>query len=515
MNLAVIDIGTNSIHMLIVRIDGELRPHVLDRAKEMVRLGEGTFETGRIDEATQARALRTLKGFARLAEKRGVEKVLAVATSAVREAENGGAFLQEVYSETGIHPRIITGAEEARLVFKAVQSAMPLDERSVLVVDLGGGSAEIACGNSRAMQWAASLKAGVQRLQPLALDDGEATTATRKRLLDALDRELRPIAARANGAGVRACYITSGSASAALKLARARGLVQEPDEALSRKALEQLDEELLSLSAAKRRGLPGLDPARADSIVGAVAFFRALAEQADVETLTVSDRGLREGVLQDYLELNGPELQWELTEPNARRRAVLRLGERFGYDAPHAHHVAHLAVTLFDATRQLHRGDERARELLEYGALLHDVGYVVSEKGHHKHSEYLILHGLTGGFTEEETRIIAAIARYHRKSAPKEGHENWSRLGDSSRALLDSAESLLRLADALDRSHTRAVSALAARVEGKKLVLDLDVTGPIELELWAAHHKSDWMKRVLRLDVDIRLAHDASREEGA
>jgi exopolyphosphatase/guanosine-5'-triphosphate,3'-diphosphate pyrophosphatase len=515
MNIAVIDIGTNSIHMLVVRIDAELKAHVLDRAKEMVRLGEGTFETGRIDEATQARAMRSLKAFARLAEKRGVEKVLAVATSAVREAENGGAFLQEVYSETGIHPRIITGAEEARLVFKAVQSAMPLDENPVLVVDLGGGSAELACGNSRGLQWAASLKTGVQRLQPLALDDGEPSAPARKRLAEAIARELAPVATRARNAGIRTCYVTSGSASATLKLARARGLVREADESLPKKALEQLDEDLSQVAAGKRRALAGLDPARADLIVGAVAFFRTLAEQTGVEALVVSDRGLREGVLQDYLDLKGPELQWELTEPNSRRRAVLRLGERLSYDAPHAHHVAHLAVTLFDATRALHNGDERARELLEYGALLHDVGYAVNEKAHHKHSEYLILHGLSGGFTEEETRVIAAIARYHRKSAPKEKHENWAALGEDARKLVLMNEGLLRLADALDRSHTRAVSTIEARVEGKKLLLALDVTGPIELELWAANNKADWIERELRLKPDIRVARDASQGASA
>jgi exopolyphosphatase/guanosine-5'-triphosphate,3'-diphosphate pyrophosphatase len=291
--------------------------------------------------------------------------------------------------------------------------------------------------------------------------------------------------------------------------------VRDADDTLPRKALDQLDDELAQMSAAKRRALPGLDPARADLIVGAIAFFRALAEHTGAESLVVSERGLREGVLQDYLDLNGPELQWELTEPNARRRAVLRLGERLSYDAPHAHHVAHLAVTLFDATRPLHKGDERARELLEYGALLHDVGYAVNEKAHHKHSEYLILHGLSGGFTEEETRVIAAIARYHRKSPPKEKHENWASLGEDARALVLSNEGLLRLADALDRSHTRAVSAIAARVEGRKLVMELDVTGPIELELWAANNKSDWISRELRVEPDIRIARDASQEGGA
>lgn len=504
VNLAVVDIGTNSIHMLVVRIDGDLKYHVLDKAKEMVRLGRGTFETGRLDEATQQRALQALRGFARLAQKRGVQRTLAVATSAVREAENGGAFLQEVYSETGIHPHIITGAEEARLVFKAVQSAMPLDERPVLVVDLGGGSAEFACGSSRQLQWTHSLRLGVQRLEAVALADGEPSSGARDRLRDALSREIVPLAAKARSSGVGAVYLTSGSATATLKLLRERGDVRSDETLLPRKALAALDDALAGMPREKRHALSGLEPARADLIVGAVAFFRALADALDVPALQVSDRGLREGLVQDFLDLHGPELQWELTEPNARRREVLRFGERFHYDAPHAHHVAHLAVALFDATHEIHGLDESARELLEYGALLHDVGYAVDERAHHKHGEYLILHGLKGGFTEEELRVVAALARYHRKSPPKEGHDNWAKLSSRSRDVVEKTEGLLRLADALDRSHSRVVRSLDARVEGKSLVLDVTTQGPSELESWAVSRKSDWFSRVYRMEVVLR-----------
>jgi len=512
VNVGVIDIGTNSIHMLIVRIDAELKAHVLDRAKEMVRLGQGTFQTGRLDEATQQRALHTLRGFARLAQKRGCERIIAVATSAVREAENGGSFLQEILSETGIHPQIITSAEEARLVFKAVQSAMPLGETPVLVVDLGGGSVEFASGNSRQFQWAASMKLGGQRLESTILQEGEVNAAGRKALQETLARELAPIATRAKGAGVKTCYVTSGSAGATLKLLRERGLAGE-GETLPLHALAELDEELARLPREKRALLAGLEASRLDLIVGAVAFFRALVESLDLGSLKVSDRGLREGLVQDFIDLHGADLQWELTEPNARRRAVLRLGERLGYDAPHAHHVAHLAVTLFDATHALHDDDERARELLEYGALLHDIGYAVGERGHHKHGEYLILHGLIGGFTEEETRIIAAIARYHRKSQPKPNHENWEAIGEKGRALVERAESLLRIADALDRSHARAVVAIEAKVADDVLVVDLDVSGPVELEIWAAQRKADWFKRVFGKGVLLRVAHDAQADK--
>lgn len=505
VNIAVLDIGTNSVHMLVVRIDAELKAHVLDRAKEMVRLGQGVFETGRLDEAAQARAIHALTGFSRLAERRGVQRVIAVATSAVREADNGGTFLQEVYAATGIHPQIISGAEEARLVFKAIQTHMPLDEDPVLVVDLGGGSAEVACGNTRAFSWAASLPLGVQRLERAALREGEPHPGGRETVRAMLDDEMGPVAARAKAHGVRRVYVTSGSAGATLKLLRERGEATS-DPSLPKKALAQLDEELASMPRDKRRALSGLEPPRQDLIVGAVAFFRRLADMIEVPELHVMDRGLREGLVQDFIEKHGPELQWEITEPNARRREVLRFGERFHYDAHHAHHVAKLAVQLFDGTRALHALDESAREILTYGALLHDVGYAINEKAHHKHGEYLILHGLRGGFTEEEVRVIAAIARYHRKARPKDTHENWTLLRKESQDLVRKVEGILRLADALDRSHSRVVKNLWATIEDEKVVLDLEIEGPIELELWVATKKAEWFRETFDREVAFRVA---------
>lgn len=505
MNVAVIDIGTNSIHMLVVRIDADLRTHVMDKAKEMVRLGQGTFETGRLDEATQTRALHTLKGFARLAQKRGAQRIIAVATSAVREAENGGSFLQEVYSETGIHPRIITGAEEARLVFKAVQSAMPLEEAPVLVVDLGGGSVEFACGNSRQFGWASSLKLGAQRLESAGLREGEVTPESRAALRAILTREIAPLAARARSARIARCYVTSGSASAVLKILRERGDVKNDADSIPRRALAQLDDDVTLMSRAKRIGLAGLDEARVDLVVGAIAFFRELADQLDAAELVVSERGLREGLVQDFVDQHGPELQWELTEPNARRRAVLRFGEKFAYDAAHAHHVAHLAITLFDATEELHGLDENVRELFEYGALLHDVGYAVAERSHHKHSEYLILHGLQAGFTEEEVRMIAALARYHRKTGPKDSHENWTLMTPGSRAAIMKVEGLLRIADALDRSHSRVVGKVHAIARKDALDIAIEPLGPVELELWAAQRKSDWFESEYKIPIALKV----------
>lgn len=518
MNIGVIDIGTNSIHMLVVRVDADLRYHVIDRAKDMVRLGQGVFQTGRLDEGAQRRAIQTLTRFHRLAQRRGVERFIAVATSAVREAENGGAFLQEVYSETGIHPHIISGAEEARLIFKAVQHTLPLDERPFLVVDVGGGSVEFAVGSSRQLSWTKSLPLGVQRLEAVGMSGGAATPEGRRAMRALLDEEFAPIAKRVAAAKVESCYVTSGSAAALLKLLRARGDPGAAEGQLRAKALADLDEELALTTREKRASMPGIEGQRVDLVVPAAAFFRALIESTGVAALTVSDRALREGLVLDFIDRHGADLQWELTEPNSRRRAVLRFCERFGYDAPHAHHVSQLAVAIFDGTRDIHGLGERARELLEYGALVHDVGYAVSEKAHHKHTEYLVLNGLRAQFNETETRLIAAIGRYHRKSFPREGHENFARIDEEDQDLVEKTAAILRVADGLDRSHARAVEAVQVEVLPESVVrIRLLADGPTDLETWAARKKSDMFIEVFghELDFETEPAPAPAPQEGA
>lgn len=505
----MVDIGTNSIHMLVVRVDADLKFHVIDKAKEMVRLGAGTFETGRLDEATQRRGLDALVRFRRTAERRGVERFLAVATSAVREAENGGAFLQEVYELTGIRAQIVSGAEEARLCFKAVQNTMPLDDEPVLVVDLGGGSAQFALGTARQLAWTASLKLGVQRLEGVALRAGEVTPEGHRALHEALARDLAPVAKRAKAAEAERCVVTSGSAGAVLRVLRERGEAAGGDkDVMPRKALADLDDELARVPRKERAALPGVEAPRADQLPGAVAFFRALAEALDLDGLRVADVAMREGLVYDFLDRHGAELQWELLEPNTRRRAVVKFAERFQYDVAHAHHVAHLAVSLFDATRSLHHLDEAARELLEYGALLHDIGYAVAAKAHQKHSEYLILHGLaaTGGFTEREVRVIAALARYHRKALPKSSHETFAVLDEDERKLVTKAAALLRIADGLDRGHNRVVEGVRVAVEPGTVRLELDAHDDAELEAWGALRKADLFEEAYGRAIEIRTS---------
>lgn len=512
MNVAILDIGTNSIHMLIIRVDADLRFHVIDKAKVLVHLGRSTFSKGYIDEETMERALEVLANFRRIADRRGVERFVAVATSAVREASNGGAFLQEVQERTGIRARVISGAEEGRLVFRAVQQEIGQQERPFAVVDIGGGSVEVALGTSERMDWVVSLKAGVRRLEAtLGTDAAPSGPASLKR---AVERELGPVLERAKAQKVGRCIVTAGSAGSVLRILQSTKRVPGEVDRLPAKALAQLEAELEALTRPQRLAIPGMDPERVDLVLPAVTLLRCLAEGLGIPELHVSSNGLREGLAIEHLDRFGGEMLWEMTEPNRRRRTVLSTAQRYAYDAAHAHHVARLAVAFFDATRRLHRLSEKAREWLEYAALLHDVGYVVEEKAHHKHSEYLILHGLNGGFTIRERRLIAAIARYHRKKAPRIGHKNWSSLTLRDRELVRRAASILRIADGLDRAHARNVASVAVKADAHRLLVRLGARDDASLERWAAKKKADLFEATFRRTVDIELQAEAPPAKG-
>lgn len=510
MHVAVVDIGSISVHGLVVRIDGDLRCHVIDRVKELARLGESVARGGRLDEDTTERAIRAVTAVRRLAERRGVQRILAVATNAVRVAENGDAFLQEVHARTGIHVRLISGSEEARLVWRAVLEEHARDDDPLLVVDLGGGSADFAMGTGRLLHWTESLDLGVQGLRARFLPDGEATPDRLRDVEQHVRASLRPVTERLARRAPRRVVVTAGSAAAVLRVLRAAGSADH--DALPLKAVVELERELATLPREKRLLLPGVEAERADLVVPAVTFFRVLCELIGVDELEVSEAGIREGLVREFIDAHGPEIQWELTEPNARRRAVLQLAERLGYDALHAHHVARLTVTLFDETRQVHGLDEGARELLEYAAFLHDVGYVVNEKSHHRHTEYLVLHGLNGGFAEREVRIIAAIGRYHRKASPKGSHENFRSLAEEDRDLVRRAAAILRIADALDRSHTRCVGGLTAAAGDGALTVTVQAEGPADVELGAARRKASLFEEVFGLRVEVGLADRATED---
>jgi len=529
MKLAILDIGTNSIHLILGEIMPDLSFQVIDRAKDMTLLGQGTFRTGRLSTETMARGLEVIGRFHRLAGKKGASRILAVATSAVREAENGGDFLERVESETGVRVKVLSGEEEGRLIATAVQRAIDFGGQRALVVDIGGGSVEMGIAEQDRILAVASLKLGVARLsQTFRMSDPprkEETEAMLRYAQEAFERALASLgeAARRITGGPEDVPVFDrvvGTSGTILNLA-AMALLQETDEPLpsvnNRHVPEawfrRLHKALVAATPDERLKIKGFDPQRADQIVTGAAVVSALLRATGATEMILCDRGLREGVVRDFITRNRKRLQRELEEPNVRRRSVLECARRYDVEPGHGENVARLALLLFDGTQKLHTLEAADRELLEYAALLHDAGYHVHYRRHHRHGMYLIRHADMAGFTPREIEILACLARYHRGGLPKKSHDAFGDLSPTDRRRVEVLAGLLRVADGLDRSHNAVVRGIACRLDPNSVTLTLDAGEDPELELWSARRKSDLFEKAFGRTLRFRLARGAAAQE--
>ncbi len=519
MQIAAIDIGTNSVHMIVVRLRPDLSFEVIDREKDMVRLGAGGLEGGELTASAMAAALQTLAKFRRLAESHGVDEIIAAATSAVRESENGGDFIAEVHRATGIRVRVISGTEEARLIHLAAAYATGIGARTGVVIDIGGGSVEVTAGTAARMHSGRSFKLGVIRLTEKFITTDPLSGREERRMVRAIRRETRAFIAQLRRRGFDRVIGTSGTIITLGELAagRRRATGDVRNLRISAKAVRRLREQLTDVPLAERLRMPGLDPRRADVSVAGAVLLDTLLEELRADDVTLCDFALREGLVLDYIKRNRAHIQQVERYPDVRRRSVIELGERCNFVADHARQVARLALQLFDQLQDSHGLGARERELLEYAALLHDVGTHISYEKHHKHSYYLIKNGDLRGFDPAEIDIIALVARYHRQSPPTRAHEGYAALGRRPRQVVKILAALLRLAEGLDRSHARAVSGLRVRAgSGKRTpwTIRLQSGGDAELELWAAHRHVAVLAALLKRPITFEL-NSAPKKGGA
>ena len=494
MKLAAIDVGTNSIHLLVARVaaDGQVEP--LDRAKDMVRLGDSAFK-GVISPDAFARATDCIRRFRAQAERAGVDAIIAVATSAVREAENGGDFVRVVRDETGIELTVIRGEQEARLIYLGARSAINLGGKKALIIDIGGGSVELIVGDAREAHYATSLKLGVLRLLDQYAPSDPITHDQRLRLAEQLHRALEAPTAAIRKIGFDLVAMTSGTARAVADLCPPSASQEKP-RPVAFKDVYELEEKLCSLTAAERSRLPNLDPKRVDSIVPGVILVRSLLEVAHADSYVLCEAALREGLVADYAARNGPGIQLIDEYPDLRRRSVVRLARRCNANQAHAEHVARLALDLFRGLRPLHGLANADGELLEFAALLHDIGFHVAASKHHKHSAYLIENADLQGFTSDEIQTLAQTVRYHRKATPKEGHPGYAALPATGKQKVRVLAALLRLADGLDRGYAQLVRGVRCRIGDKAVEVTMSAGSDAELEVWGARRKRDLAEEV-------------------
>lgn len=506
MRLAAIDIGTNSVHMIVVRVRPDFSFEIVDREKEMVRLGAGGLDGKKLTPEAMNAALQALSKFARLAQSHQVDEVLAVATSATREAENGGAFLRAIERKTGIRARLITGTEEARLIHLAAVYGVDTPKPAV-VIDIGGGSVEITLGSGREVEFARSFKIGVIRLTERFVDSDPISSRDERKMAkfigEHVDRYIEHIVEK----GFDRVIGTSGTILSLGVVATAIDRGSVPQEVrnlrVPAKSLRRLRKDTVEMDLEERMHLPGLDPRRADLMVAGTVLLDTLLKGLGADEITLCDLALREGVLLDYIHRHRRDIARIDKYPDVRRRSVVELAERCAWEADHSRQVAALALTMFDFTKRIHGLGDREREWLDYAGLLHDIGNHISYEKHHRHSYYLIKNGDLRGFEPEEIAIIALITRYHRRATPSKEHEGMGELTRAQRKTVEVLSAFLRLAETLDRSRHGVIRGLEMRERLGEIRISAQAVGDAELELWAAHRQARALETALGRQIKI------------
>jgi exopolyphosphatase/guanosine-5'-triphosphate,3'-diphosphate pyrophosphatase len=504
--LAAIDVGSNSIRLLVA----EYGPHsgitVIDEVKEQPRLAGGVARTGRLDPAAMDRAVAALNRMQGVAERRGVSRIAAVATSAVREATNGEEFVRRVKAEVGLDLRIIDAETEAALSYRSVAHHFPLEGGRTVIADIGGGSLELISAVDGLIEHTVSLPFGAVRLTELHLADHAEPRRAVKKLRAYLARQFRRrLPLRDWGSPT---LIGSGGSFTNLGRMTAvrRGLsAADPvhGAAVTIAEIEHLLDLLTGMTPENRAQVDGLNPQRADIILAGLAVTAELIERIEARELKISAFGLREGLL---LEMAGPDTAPAAVEP---LRLIREFAERCHSDRRHGEHVRLLALNLFDLLADKLDAAEEERGILEAAALLHDVGQLVSYRSHHKHSYQLIMHGERLPFSPRERQLVALVARYHRRRGPRKRHEAFGKLPKPDRGIVQRLAGMLRVAEGLDRGHTANVEKLTVELCPTRLTVRAVpryAGADLSLECWGAQEQADVLAKVLAREVVIEPA---------
>jgi exopolyphosphatase/guanosine-5'-triphosphate,3'-diphosphate pyrophosphatase len=508
--LAAVDLGTNSIHLVVAKVEGP-RFEVIEREREMVRLGTpgaDDDEMRRLDPDAMDRAVAALGRFRQISLV-NTDRLRVVATSAVREAENRADFLARVRAEVGIEVEVISGFEEARLIHLGVLQALPVFEKRLLVCDIGGGSTELVIGQQGEVTASRSFKLGAIRLSRRYFPDGLVTAASAEACRDHVRSMISAFGRDLSRLGWDVFAGSSGTIGAICEMAAARRDQPRPrtysNFVVQRDEVDRVVELLLDAETAEERSaIRGLDPKRADIIVGGALILEQVMAELDIAELTFSDYALREGVLLDtWRRTHGGSLHHLC---DIRKRSVEHLAELMDEDPVHSAQVTRLALQLFDGTTALHGLGDDSREILEAAALLCNVGLFVSHAGHHKHTYYVIRNSehLTG-FTDREIELIAQVARYHRKSAPSARHPFFGALGPEDKRRVVALAGLLRVAVGLDRDHAQRVADLRFVTDDGTVVVEV-VSQPdqdVTLELFSANERSELLATALERPVEV------------
>ncbi|MFB6249489.1 MAG: HD domain-containing protein [Salinibacter sp.] len=488
IRVCVIDLGTNSFHAVIVDAHANGSFQVVDRMKEMVRLGQHGLSANTLPEEAMDRGLQALQRIHLLADGWGTDEFLAFGTSAIREASNGGAFIRRVRRQLGLRIRPISGEQEAQLIFQGVRRAVGM-AAPTLLVDIGGGSVEFIVAAGGEQVFARSLKLGAARMTERFVTTNPLSAAERDAMRAHFRETLTAVVDACRAYDVTCIVGSSGTMKSLARVALSDGgngaqtVFQRTFSAAEvREALKWV----IGSTEKQRLAHPAIDPKRVDQIgAGAVLLDTLLTELPEVTHLRVSSNALREGMVVHFMETNYARIRRIAPFRDPRRRSVHEHAYRYQWEERHAQHVAATATFLFDICRPLYDGPARDAELLEYAALLHDVGYLVSHDTHAKHSRYLIKNADLQGFQPEEIAIMSLVARYHRGAPPTPSHPHYCERPGGEQRRIRQLAALVRIAEGLDRSHFQNVTALRAQLTDEALTLSLATEADPQLEVWS------------------------------
>jgi exopolyphosphatase/guanosine-5'-triphosphate,3'-diphosphate pyrophosphatase len=532
--IAAIDLGTNSFHLVIVELKDINHLHsieeieskgnfeVLYRQREVVRINVGrNNQTNILTEEGISRAIKVLKEFKEKIDEFGAV-THAIATSAIREAENREEFIKYVRENLGIEIKVVSGYEEARLIYLGVLQGLNLYNQQILLIDIGGGSTELLVGKFGKILYAASFKLGAVRLTQMFFDGGrnfssEKKSECEKYIKEILSKELKPF----KQIGFENVIGTSGEIQAIARLLylneKEKGeFKQFHGVDFTAKQFQKISKVIFGAETLEElKAIKSLDEKRAEIIVPGTLILKVILEKLEIDKVTVSGFALREGIIIDAIEKfylkdakleSYPEI--DAVERAERLNSIQELAKSYNVDLVHSNQVKKIALKIFDELKEYHKLDSRARELLEFAAILHDIGYFISAKQHHKNSYLIIKNSELVGFTENEIEIIANIARYHRKALPKERHKNFKKLSDEDKKFVKVLAAILRLSDGLEKTHSALINDIKVFPDGNKKEITMVLrylTHPPEIELWAAERRKKVLENLFDVKINLRL----------
>jgi exopolyphosphatase/guanosine-5'-triphosphate,3'-diphosphate pyrophosphatase len=508
MKIAAMDLGSNSFHMLVANIIGPQSFETILRERMNIQLGKSALLTGRLDQEAMERGIRCIEEFRHLALARRVERTFAVATSAIREAENGEDFIRRIGEATGIAVHAISGAEEARLIYLAVRRNVDFGKKTVLLIDIGGGSIELTVADSAKIHYCTSQKLGFLRIHGRFAFSDPMTKRQELSIRKLSKADLSSFLVEVRQYRPQLVIATSGMATTLLKIATCQSSRPQESMFVGKDQVTSILKAAVDMEPLERAKTFDMDLHRAEYFPTALLCFKTILDGVDAEEFIVSSVSLREGLVYDFLARKKPQIpkRKPADSQDLHFDSVLDLAARCGYPQEHSRHVAQLADQIFHQTMALHGLGKQEARLLNYASILHDIGYHIAYNRHHKHGYYLVMNGELHGFAPEEREMIAQLVRYHRGAKPKKSHAAFAALPRKSRQIIKVLSAILRIADSLDRSHALLTDRVQCVVE-KDTVQFRVSTGArlsdLDLDLNSAKRKARCFEKVFGFNTSF------------